>query len=269
MATELAKTEGGQLAQVQPTILEIVARAVQDGRPASELTDLLQFAREVRKDEAERAFNTAFARFKAQCPAIVRNTTDANPNMKRVNRAGVSVQRKYASIYDISSVVDKHLTDNGLSYDWADAEISPTGLLTRKFNLRHAEGHSRSTCSPPIPIEGTEAFAAMSGGRKDSSASPQQRYGIADTYAMRYSMIAGLGLTTCDEDTDGAAIGNVETISESDVLSLNDALIQVHADLPAFLTIFRIEKLADLPAKRLDEAWAKIEAKRKKLGATK
>lgn len=266
MATELMKQEGGPLATVQPTAMEIIARAVQDGRPAAELTELLQFAREVRKDEAERAFNAAFASFKAACPAIVRRTKD---EYITVNRNGMRQARMYASLYDISAAVDGPLQKNGLTYDWADAVLTEDGCIVRRFVLRHEAGHSRSTSSPPIPIEGGKAYKDLDKDRKGTSASPQQRMGVADTYAMRYSMISGLGMTTCDEDTDGHSGRHEEIISEDDYRSLNDALIQVHADVPAFLGMFKIAKLSEMPASRLDEAWSKIEAKRKKLGASK
>jgi len=258
--TPLANTQSG------PSIALIIQQAIQAGRSLEELKGYLDFAKEMQARQAEADFNEAFARFKSECPGIVRKTIDANPNMMRVTQNGTRVPRRYASIDDIASVVDGPLTKHRLSYDWSACTVSEIGLLTRTFTLRHAGGHSRSTASPPIPIEGTQAYRLMT-DRKAGGASPAQCYGVADTYAMRYSMIAGLGLTTCDEDDDGAqgGGGGGETITDEQARTLNDALIELGpaANLKGLLAIFGVEALAELAPNQFEPAMRMLEAKRK------
>lgn len=270
---DITHVEPQAMAVAEPSIASIIASAVQSGRPASELAELLNFARELDKDKARKAFNVAFAAFKAECPAIIRKTSDGNPKMMRVNADGVRVPRKYASLDDTSSVIDPVLSKYGLSYSWSDATVTPEGLLTRAFILRHVEGHEKPTSSPPMPIEGTAAYAALCKDRGDSSASPQQRMGIADSYAMRYSMIAGLGLTTCDEDEDGARIGSDKTrgptITEAQAQTLNNLLIELadgrgvthQQQIAAFKNGYRVDLISALPAAKFNEAVKNIQAK--------
>lgn len=265
--TDIVKQENQPLARIEPSITEIIQQAVASGRPASELTELLNFARELRKDDAERAFNVAFAKFKAECPPVVRKTKD---EYITVLRNGTRRPRTYASLHDISATVDGPLQKNGLTYDWGDAVMTEDGCIVRKFILRHEAGHSRSTSSPPIPIEGTDAYRKIDKDRKATSASPQQRMGVADTYAMRYAMISGLGLTSCDDDDESLMHGqNAEAVTADQARQLNDALIDVQANVPAFLGLYKIAKLADLPASKFDEAWARIQDKKSKLGVKK
>lgn len=268
---DITHVEPQALAVAEPSITSIIASAVQSGRPASELTELLAFARELDKDKARKAFNVAFAAFKAECPAIVRKTSDGNPKMSRVNADGVRVPRKYASLDDISSVIDPVLSKYGLSYSWSDATVTPEGLLTRAFILRHVEGHEKPTSSPPMPIEGTAAYAALCKDRGDSSASPQQRMGIADSYAMRYSMIAGLGLTTCDDDEDGARIGSEKTagptVTDAQAQQINDLLLDLadfrgiaqDQQIAAFKSGYKIGTISELPAAMFDTATKTIQ----------
>lgn len=222
------------------------------------------YERELARDR-ERKFNTAFACFKRDCPKIVRRTEDTYNT--KVNRHGHRVKRKYATLEDIASAVDPVLAANGLAYSWSDPEVK-NGLLTIRFVLSHADGHSRATCSPPIPVEGSEAYKAVSGGRQGSSASPQQRYGVATTYAQRYSMIEGLGLTSVDEDDDGRGSGaaSVPAITDAQVQSLEDLIIalaeargcDVAAQRDKLKAFKRINAISELPASEYDATAAHI-----------
>ena len=97
--------------------------------------------------------------------------------------------------------------------------------------------------------------------------------GIADSYTMRYSMIAGLGLTTCDEDEDGARIGSDKTrgptITEAQAQTLNNLLIELadgrgvthQQQIAAFKNGYRVDLISALPAAKFNEAVKNIQAK--------
>lgn len=118
--------------------------------------------------------------------------------------------------------------------------------------LSHVGGHSISS-SFPIPVE------------SKAGASKQQHYASASTYARRYSLIQVLGLTTTEHDNDGneaKAPENTETISEDEVHSLNDELIEVEADVVAFYSAFGVVKLSELTPEQLKQARKMIDVKR-------
>lgn len=268
---EIEKVNDAPLAIVQPSIELIIQQAVQAGRTGAELQELLDVFERMQDKKREQQFNAAFAKFKKECPPIIRKTTD---EYIQVTRNGTRQARKYASLDDIASVVDGPLQSNGLTYDWGDAVLSDNGCITRKFILRHEAGHSRSTASPPMPIEGGEAYKAIDPNRKATSASPQQRMGVADTYAMRYAMISGLGLTTCDEDSDGRGSEPLEDcVTQEQTRTLNDLMIaRYEGDTPevaerrkmSFLKAMGIDSLVNLSASKFDDACKALQSKVKK-----
>ena len=209
--------------------------------------------------KAESAFNRAFAEFKRTCPPIVRRTED---EYIHVTRNGIKRKRRYATLEDIAVVVDPVLSACGLTYTWGDSEVDGGGCIVERFVLRHTDGHTApSVASQPIPIEGTDAYKTTSGGRKDTSSSPPQRCGTASTFARRYSMIKGLGLTTVDEDTDGRSPEPQETITEQQVVTLREWLRDTSSDEGKFLAWAGVEKLADFPESRYRAAMQMLKRK--------
>jgi hypothetical protein len=86
------------------------------------------------------------------------------------------------------------------------------------------------------------------------------------TYAQRYSLIQALGLTTCDEDDDGAtASADVDTITESQAADLDTAIENVRGDKAKFCKFFGVSSLTELPASKLRDALAMIETKRREM----
>ncbi len=232
MATNDMVIQRGDIQKVPSTldIGQVLNAAIEKGIPVSELKEAFDLVRDMAQVQRESQFNTAFAKFKRECPPIVRRTEDA---YNTVTRNGVRMARMYASLDDISMTVDGALHNNGLSYHWSDSELTKDGCIIRRFVLTHESGFSRSTSSPPIPIEGGEAYKAISAGRKETSASPQQRMGVADTYAKRYSMTSGLGIPTCDEDDDASSHHQREaepTITEEQARTINDMVIACDQD---------------------------------------
>lgn len=259
--TELAEPHSTDAA-IDPmrVLLEAVRR---DGIDIAVIERIESMAERYEDRRAEREFNIAFAQFKSACPPIERHTDDDNPSMM-VTRNGVKRPRRYASLDDIDRTVRPVLARHGLSYGWTQPQVTGDVFITISSIIRHEGGHSIETPSPPIPVEGTPAY----GDRKGSSASPAQRYGIASTYAMRYSLIAALGLTTCDPDDDGRRISadpEEPKIDERQLANLVDAIDQTATDRAKFMRYFKITALSDLPVSQYDRAMralAQKEAKR-------
>lgn len=226
---EITHVEPQALAVAEPSITSIIASAVASGRPASELTELLNFARELDKDKARKAFNAAFAAFKAAAPAIQRKH---DSQFKTVDRNGVQRIRKFADLEDIARAVDPVLAANGLSYSWGETRVE-AGLMSVPCIVAHSDGHS-ITGSFPVPVD------------SKAGCSEAQKYGIAHTYARRYSLVSVLGLTSVDEDTDGAGESNGDKITVEQAAKIESLMHEVNADETRFLAYMGVKTVEEI-----------------------
>jgi hypothetical protein len=114
--------------------------------------------------------------------------------------------------------------------------------------LRHIDGHEERSRFP-VPM------------KTDAAMSDAQKAGAALTYGRRQSLVAVLGLTTADEDTDAPA--EVAFITDSQAADLEALASEVKADRAAFLKFLGVSSFAAIPAARYREAVASLERKRK------
>ena len=229
-----------------PSIGTILAAAVDRGMEPAALEKLVALYERMEAMNASKAFAAAMARFKSECPPIPRRTE--NPQFT-VLRDGVKVARKFASIDDIEPTIRPVLSACGLGYRWGDSVIAGD-ILTLPCIVRHEGGHSESSSSS-VPI-GSSA-----------GCSPQQKVGVAESYAMRYSLIKALGLTSCDEDTDGnPPPADLPTIDDNQQANLQALIDEVKANKAAFLAWLRVGSLAEIPVVGYKAAVAALEAKR-------
>ena len=133
---------------------------------------------------AAQEFARDLKRFHKACPKITKNKTAKFPT-----KQGTEVTYDYAELDHIVATIRDTLDECGFSFSW-DGDVEGS-MVKATCTLLHVNGHKR-----------TSSFACPSESR--SVASPQQKYGIAMTYAKRRSFVDVLGLTTVDQDTDGA-----------------------------------------------------------------
>lgn len=228
------------------TAMDILNNAVQSGRPIDELKDLMAMAERMALQQAKKEFAEAFAAFKRECPPVKRKTS--NPQFK-VNRNGVMVDRKFASLDDIWETVGPLLGKHGLSTRWGTCSVA-NGQVTTSCIVTHAGGHE------------VEAFVTIPTESK-AGCSEQQKYGISMKYAERYSMIHALGLTSCDEDSDGNDEPHGgELITEHEAANLEAAILDVGGTVAKFCQRMQVETLSQLPKSRLAEAHRLIAERR-------
>lgn len=240
-----------QHVSAEPSIMQVIEGAVRAGRSVEELSGLFALYERTEDRKAKAAFNKAIAAFKAERPPIVRRSQNAQ--FKKVTRDGRTVPRNYAALEDIERAIGPTMAKHGLSYGWGDAKVE-NGYMTIPCIVTHEDGHSISSMSMPFPIE------------SKAGASDQQKMGIAQSYAMRYSLKAALGLTDIDEDDTDADGDDAEKITENQAANLQAALDSVTTDKARqakFRERFKVETLADLPLTRYGEALAAIEKARK------
>ena len=221
-------------------VTHLIRIALEHGKDPTELYAIL---REERKQIAEQAFNAAFAKFKAECPPIRRRSENTQ---FMVTRNGTKRASRYAALEDIDADTKEALTRNGLSYAWGDATVVGDSI-TMECVVCHVGGYKRSSCCT-MPHESR------------AGSSPQQKYASTITYLQRYSLIAALGLTTCDDDVDG---NDVETITPEQTAHLLWLLTETKSDVEAFLAYAKVDKISEIKASRYAELVAAIESKRK------
>jgi len=233
----------------QPTdIMGLLSQAIAQGTTIETIERLEQMHERMIARQAVAAFNVAKAEFHASCPPIIRRTENTQ---FFVTRDGRKVPSKYAKLDDIAVTIREPLAANGLSFSWTKEVISGE-MLTLECVLSHVGGH-REDASATFPL-GSQA-----------GSSPQQKYASTMTYAQRYSLICVLGLTSCDDDDDGASGGQpVERISEDQATKLYSFMQDVRCDFEKFYEFFGIKDAKELPLSRHDEAMRELDKKRKR-----
>lgn len=200
-ATEVAgalapRTEQLPAAPQDFSILAIISRAAADPNVNVEkMQALLGMQRDIRREEAEAEFNSAFVRLQRALPIITRKGTLEYPVNKNEPDGPKRKISTFARWEDIMREIQPILDNEGfaLSFNTAPRQGDGGGLIVTG-TLLHVAGHSRSACIP-LPLD-------ASGGKNNL-----QAYGSAFSYGCRYTARMLLNFVTTDEDDDGKAAG--------------------------------------------------------------
>jgi len=216
-----------------PSVAHMMEVAIQQGPQGVEALERLAALMERETDRRARmAYIEALGKFRDECPPIPK--TRANSQFSKVNRAGVKGPAMYAGLEDIDAIARPVASANGLIWTWDT--VVDEAMMHVTCKVLHVDGH-RESATVSMPHE------------SKAGASSQQKYAITQTYGMRYSLIAALGITTADADTDGNVPGQEpETITEAQVADLYALADEVGADLPKFLKWAGVEAMADIRA---------------------
>ena len=180
MTKQLAITEQeNKLQKVDTSPSALLQIAVTQDLDITKLEKLMELQERWEKNNARKEFLTAMSNFQFSCPQIKKQRKVAFGNTKY----------SFAGLGEISETIKEELKNNGLSYRWELKDEGTTIICT--CIISHVAGHSEST--------DVSAGKDSSGGKNEI----QQR-GSTITYLQRYSLISALGITTADDDTDGA-----------------------------------------------------------------
>lgn len=170
-----------------PTPPAVLKLAIQQGAGVDVLAKLLELQERWEAGEARRAFEVAFAAFKAEAPRLEKT--------KEVNFGQGKTAYKFTPLDQIANGLGPVLAKHGLSYNWRQERNN--GEITVTCVLRHTQGHS---------IENALSGPADPSGSKNAI----QAIGSTVSYLRRYTLLGVLGMATSDEDTDGLIIDNAE-----------------------------------------------------------
>lgn len=163
-----------QQAQREPSPETMLMLAIERGADVNTLERLVALQERVTAERSRKAWIEAVAKFKEQCPPIMKN---------RNGHVG-----RYADLSHISKVIDPHIQACGLSYTW-DTEVAGQNIVVT-CKVTHVGGHTeRSSFTAPVD-----------GGNKATSG--PQRVAITVTYSKRQTLVNALGLIV-DDDLDG------------------------------------------------------------------
>jgi hypothetical protein len=230
------------VAAVNP--MQMLANAVSQGMPIEVLRDLMTLKKEWEADEARKAFNAAFAAFKAEAIVIVKNTTIKDGPLKG---------KKHANLFDVVSVVTPHLSKHGLTISWRPTRDEKDWIEITCI-LRHTGGHTESVAMGGPPDLGP--------GRNTIQARCSTK-----SYLERYTATAILGLAAADADDDGNGGGGAEPgyfINEKQIHDLKALGEEVGVNKVQFLKFMKVDSLEKIPASQYTIAVAGLESKRKK-----
>jgi len=149
---------------------------------------------------AEKEFYRNFALLQADLTPVARNKKGYTNN--------------YSTLAQMKRSVDKKVSDHGFSYYWERSKIDrQTNWMESAFILV-GYGHTRRSVA-----EGPIVIPAENKQTGDSRMNPLQAIQATQTYLRRYSMMDGLGISSDDDDVDGAGkvVGTVRVVSEEPV----------------------------------------------------
>lgn len=225
------------------SIMGVISAAVDKNVPVETIERLVALKYRDEERRAAQAFFTAMAAFQAECPPIKRSGKVDFTGQG----SGTRVKYTFAELDEIARTVNPILSRHGLSYTW-DSTVTGT-TLTCVCTVRHIAGHS-VPASFVSPIEGTKG---MSG--------PQQ-VASALTFAKRQSLSSALGLTTTDDDVDGASVEDAKKITDDQAIVLSDLIGETGADIAAVLRFAEVQKISDVRAADYRQIVAMLEKKK-------
>jgi len=187
------------------TPMTLIEAAISQNADIDRLEKLWELQQRYEASEARKAYNTAMAAFRAECPKIEKNKRVAFATQRG------NTQYRHATLDHAIEVIQPILAKHGLSYSWRTEQKG--SLITVTCIVTHIAGHSESTSMFGEPD---------TSGTKNSI----QAVGSTVTYLQRYTLFSILGLAAGD-DTDGvvehaanvaadprAAIKSAKTVDE-------------------------------------------------------
>lgn len=171
----------------QPTPAHLLQLAVQQGADIDKLERLMALQERWEATEARKAYETAFAAFKAEAVRVVKN--------KSVT-AGPLSGKKYAELFSVVNAVTPALSAHGLSSSWSITKDTPEWIEVT-CTLKHVGGHFESVSMGGPPDNG---------GAKNAI----QARASTVSYLQRYTLKAITGLSEQEDDTDGGHGGGDE-----------------------------------------------------------
>lgn len=192
--TQLAEVPDRALVASGPAAnspMGMMLAAVQQGATLEQVEKMMDLQERWEKSEAKKAYDAAFASFKAEAVKIIkgRDVTD-----------GPLKGKSYAELHDVVNAVTPALSKHGLSSSWKLTRDEKDWIEVTCY-LRHVGGHEESVSMGGPPD---------TGGAKNAI----QARASTKTYLERYTLKAITGLSEQGDDDDGRPPKAEKTITQ-------------------------------------------------------
>jgi hypothetical protein len=175
-----SRREERDLPAAQANPMMMLATALQRGMDPTTLSGLMDLQLRWEKAEAERAYNEAFAAFKAEAVQVIKNKTVTDGPLKG---------KSYAELFAVVDAATPFLSKHGLSASWKVTKDEKDWIEVTCI-LKHIKGHAE-TCTLGGPPD--------AGGAKNAI----QARASTVSYLERYTFKGVTGLAEKNEDNDG------------------------------------------------------------------
>lgn len=155
---------------------------LQSGGDLAMLEKMMDLQERFDAKQSEKAFNEAFAAFKAEAVRIVKGTAVNDGPLKG---------KAYANLADVVLAITPALSKHGLSASWKLTKDEPQWMEIT-CTLKHVGGHSESVSMGGEPDNGP--------GRNKIQARASTK-----SYLERYTLLAITGMAASDADNDGGS----------------------------------------------------------------
>ena len=180
-SNEIQKIESQPLAvQGDSQIMRLADKLAEGKITAEQMQIVLDMQIQWEKNEAEKAYHVAMAKFQENSPAIIKSKQGHN-----CMHADLAI--------DIVAKVAPLLSEHGLSHKWITKSMEGGVEVTCK--ITHVQGYSEST-------------SMFAGPDTSGSKNAIQAIGSTVTYLQRYTLKAALGLAEGGQDDDGNGSGD-------------------------------------------------------------
>lgn len=217
-----------------PTPMEMLDRALVEGKPLEIVKELMDLQDRYEKTEARKAFDEAIAAAKAEIKPVVKNREGHN-------------KKKYADIAAIADAVDPIISKFGLSYRHSSTQ---TDRISVTCKLSHKLGYFEETTLSAQPD--------ATGSKNEI-----QALGSTLTYLQRYTLVLALGLSSAEHDDDGRGAGRVNDgpITPEQAEQIQLFIVQRNFKIKPFCNVMKVPSIADIPASRFAEAMKLLQDK--------
>lgn len=178
--TEIMRAPQNAVTAISATPADLLRIAVESGADLDRLERLMDLQSKWEAKEAKRAYDTAFANFKAEAITILKGRKVTDGPLKG---------KSYAELHDVVNAVTPALSKHGLSSSWKLTKDDKDWMEVTCY-LRHVSGHEESVSMGGPPD---------AGGAKNAI----QARASTKTYLERYTLKAITGLSEQEDDDDG------------------------------------------------------------------
>lgn len=243
---ERIEVPGALAEQLQPstqlTPMQMAYQLMSKGAEFAAVKEMMDYGKQLEADAAEKAFNIAMAETQKEMVVVVTNMTNSQ------------TRSRYADYAQLDKALRPVYTKHGFALSFDDGE-SPRDEWVRIVCHVTNSGHTR-LYHKDMPADGK-------GAKGNDVMTKTHAVGAAQQYAMRYLLRMIFNVAVGEADTDGNV--PAATITDDQRSNLIDLMEQVgftEADDARLMRVFKIQYLADLPAKEFDRAVTLVKAKK-------